>query len=169
VSDPHGLPRDPIAEAKRQWQDRGWSDAAEGMAVITALVRTQQILLGRIESVLKGFDLTFARFEMLTLLSFTRTGALPMAKASERLQVHPTSVTNVVDRLEKAGLVRRVAHPTDGRATLIEITEEGKARALAAASELNAVVFAQSGFADEELQDLGGILSKFRRDAGDFA
>jgi DNA-binding MarR family transcriptional regulator len=169
VSDPHGLPRDPIAEAKRQWQDRGWSDAAEGMAVITALVRTQQILLGRIESVLKGFDLTFARFEMLTLLSFTRTGALPMAKASERLQVHPTSVTNVVDRLEKAGLVRRVAHPTDGRATLIEITEEGKARALAAARELNAVVFAQSGFADEELQDLGGILSKFRRDAGDFA
>jgi DNA-binding MarR family transcriptional regulator len=169
VSDPHGLPRDPIAEAKRQWQDRGWSDAAEGMAVITALVRTQQILLGRIESVLKGFDLTFARFEMLTLLSFTRTGALPMAKASERLQVHPTSVTNVVDRLEKVGLVRRVAHPTDGRATLIEITEEGKARALAAARELNAVVFAQSGFADEELQDLGGILSKFRRDAGDFA
>jgi DNA-binding MarR family transcriptional regulator len=169
VSDPHGLPRDPIAEAKRQWQDRGWSDAAEGMAVITALVRTQQILLGRIESVLKGFDLTFARFEMLTLLSFTRTGALPMAKASERLQVHPTSVTNVVDRLEKAGLVRRVAHPTDGRATLIEITEEGKARALAAASELNTVVFEQPGFAAEELQDLGGILSKFRRDAGDFA
>jgi DNA-binding MarR family transcriptional regulator len=29
-----------------------------------------------------------------------------------RTQVHPTSVTNAVDRLELAGLVRRTAHPT---------------------------------------------------------
>ena len=54
-----------------------------------------------------------------------------MAKASERLQVHPTSVTNAVDRLEAAGLVRRLAHPTDGATTLVEITAEGRDRALA--------------------------------------
>jgi DNA-binding MarR family transcriptional regulator len=169
LSDFHALPRDPIAEAKRQWQERGWSDAAEGMAAITAVMRTQQILLARIESVLKGFDLTFARFELLTLLSFTRTGALPMAKASERLQVHPTSVTNAVDRLESAGLVRRVAHPTDGRATLVEVTTEGRDRALAAAHELNAAVFEQPGFSAGELDQLNRMLGRFRRDAGDFA
>jgi DNA-binding MarR family transcriptional regulator len=169
VSDSHAPSRDPIAEAKRQWLDRGWRDAADGMAAITAVMRTQQILLARIETVLKGFDLTFSRFELLTLLSFSRTGALPMAKASERLQVHPTSVTNAVDRLEAAGLVRRVAHPTDGRATLVEVTDEGRARALSAAHELNAVVFEQPGFTTSELDELNAMLARFRRDAGDFA
>jgi DNA-binding MarR family transcriptional regulator len=169
VADSHALPRDPIAEAKRQWQERGWSDAAEGMAAITAVMRTQQILLARIESVLMGFDLTFARFELLTLLSFARTGALPMAKASERLQVHPTSVTNAVDRLESAGLVRRLAHPTDGRATLVEVTDAGRAVALAAAHELNATVFEQPGFPAQDLEELNRMLGRFRQDAGDFA
>ena len=163
------LASDPIAEAQRQWHEHGWTDAADGMAAITAIMRTQQILLSRIESVLKKFGLTFARYELLTLLSFTRNGALPMVKASARLQVHPTSVTNAVDRLESAGLVRRVGHPTDGRTTLVEITVEGRARALAATTELNAQVFATSGFDDRELAHLNGILARFRRNTGDFA
>ena len=165
---PGPLRRDPIAEAKRQWDERGWADASEGMAAVTSIMRTQQILLSRIDGVLKGFDLTFARFEMLALLSFARSGTLPMAKASARLQVHPTSVTNAVDRLERAGLVRRVAHPTDGRATLVEITPEGRLRALAATRELNSVVFSQPGFSSAELVELNGMLGRFRRDAGDF-
>ncbi len=37
------------------------------------------------------------------LLSFTRTGALPLGKVGERLQVHRTSVTNIVDKLEAGG------------------------------------------------------------------
>ena len=41
--------------------------------------------------------------------------------------IHPTSVTNIVDRLEAQGFVRRVAHPTDRRTTLAEITDEGRA------------------------------------------
>ncbi len=159
---------DPIAEARRQWNAHGWSDAAAGMAVITAIMRTQQILLARIESVLKPFDLTFARYELLTLVSFTRSGELPMNRASALLQVHPTSVTNAVDRLERAGLVRRVGHPTDGRTTLVEITEEGRARALAATRELNLRVFASSGFDDRELEELGRTLGRFRRNMGDF-
>ncbi len=77
------------------------------MAAITAIMRTQQILLGRIETALKPFGLTFARYELLALLSFARSGALPMNKASALLQVHPTSVTNAVDRLQEAGLVLR--------------------------------------------------------------
>ncbi|MEO8094852.1 MAG: MarR family transcriptional regulator [Pseudolysinimonas sp.] len=162
------LPVDPIAEARRQWQDHGWSQAADGMAAITAIMRTQQILTARIERVLKHFHLTFSRYELLTLLSFTRSGALPMAKASARLQVHPTSVTNAVDRLETAGLVRRVGHPTDGRTTLVEITAEGRALALAATTELNAAVFAAPGFSPAELVELEGMLGRFRRDAGDF-
>ena len=159
---------DPIAEARRQWEDRGWADAAGGMAAITAIMRTQQILLSRIETELKPFGLTFARYELLALLSFTRAGALPMAKASARLQVHPTSVTNAVDRLEVAQLVRRLPHPTDGRATLVEITEHGREVALQATAALNSSVFSRSGFSPAEVDELNAMLRRFRQFSGDF-
>lgn len=162
------LAMDPIAEARRHWQDKGWAEAADGMAAVTSIMRTQQILLARIEKVLKPHELTFARFELLALLSFTRHGALPMAKASARLQVHPTSVTNTVDRLERAGLVRRAPHPEDGRTKLVEITPEGRTAVKHATLELNAEVFAKPGFSAPEVDAVNQMLARFRHDAGDF-
>ncbi len=139
------------------------------MAAITAIMRTQQILLARIDGVLKPFGVTFARYELLALLSFAHGGALPMNKASALLQVHPTSVTNAVDRLQGVGLVIRSTHPTDGRTTLIELTPEGRALAGRATAALNVEVFAQSGFTEQEVDQLIRVLGSFRRDAGDFA
>ncbi len=165
---PDPLPGDPIAEAHRQWVEHGWDEAADGMALVTAIVRTQQVLLARIEKVLNPLGLTFARYELLTLLSFTKHGSLPMAKASARLQVHPTSVTNAVDRLEQAGLVERTSHPSDGRMTLVAITRDGRALAKAATQELNTEVFSNVGFTSEEVGQLNRMLEGFRRTAGDF-
>ena len=163
------LPRDPIEEAHRQWTDHGWGAVADGMAAVTSVMRAQQIMMARVDEALKPTGLTFARYELLTLLSFSRTGALPMAKASARLQVHPTSVTNAVDRLEAASLVKRVPHPSDRRATLIEITEAGRALALEATEQLNAKVFGQPGLDAEKLSELVRILAELRLAAGDFA
>lgn len=163
------LPRDPIAEAQRNWEEHGWMDEAAPMAAITAIMRTQQILLGRIEAVLRPYGLTFARYELLALLGFARGGALPMNKASALLQVHPTSVTNAVDRLASAGLVVRAPHPSDGRTTLVELTPEGRTVAKDATAALNAQVFGRSGFGDDDVAQLIRILGDFRRGAGDFS
>lgn len=162
------LPWDPIAEAHRHWKEHGWSTAADGMALVTSVMRAQQIMLASVESVLKPFGLTFARYEMLRLLSFARDGSLPMAAASARLQVHPTSVTSIVDRLERDGLVRRAAHPTDGRATLVEVTSAGRASVDEATAALNTQCFVDTGMAPEDATDVIRILATFRRDAGDF-
>ncbi|KAD4060563.1 MarR family transcriptional regulator [Arthrobacter yangruifuii] len=162
------LPRDPIADARGNWERAGWSDVAAPMAAVTAIMRTQQLLLARVEGVLKPFGLTFARYELLALLSFARSGALPMNKASALLQVHPTSVTNAVDRLQDAGLVVRSRHPTDGRTTLVELTRQGKTLARQATLALNEEVFASSGFPEQDVDDLIQILGRFRRNAGDF-
>lgn len=161
-------PRDPIAEARRQWIAHGWSDVADGMAAVTSVMRAQQIMLARVHDVLKPFDLTFARYELLALLSFTRNGALPMSKASSLLQVHPTSVTNAVDRLEAAGLVRRLPHPQDRRGVLVEITEPGREKTLVATERLNAEVFAEPGLKPDKVDTLVSVLTSLRRDAGDF-
>src|ERR1700755_2465369 len=93
---------DPVAEARRQWGAHGWENAADGMAAVTSLMRAQQIALARVETVLKRHGVTFARYEVLMLLYFSRRASLPMTLIGERLQVHPTSVTNAVDRLEAA-------------------------------------------------------------------
>ncbi|GEK79117.1 MarR family winged helix-turn-helix transcriptional regulator [Agrococcus baldri] len=162
------LPVDPIAEAKRQWTAHGWDDAAGGMSAVTSVMRTQQIMLGRVERALKPFGLSFARFEMLRLLAFTREGRMPMASAIARLQVHPTSVTNTVDRLVRDCLLRREPHPTDGRAILVSLTPEGKELVERATVALNEV-FAQPGLPDDDTLQLVRILARFRKDAGDFA
>jgi DNA-binding MarR family transcriptional regulator len=162
------LPVDPIAEAKRQWLSHGWTDAAPGMTLVTSIMRAQQLMLARVETTLKPFGLTFARYEMLTLLSFTRDGRMPMASATARLQVHPTSVTNTVDRLEASGLVRREQHPDDGRATLVALTDEGRGLAQRATAALNAEVFVRPGLTSEDTDELVAIIARLRRDAGDF-
>ncbi len=162
------LPRDPIAEAHRQWRQHGWSAEADGMAAVTSIMRAQQIMLARVEKLLAPFKLTFARYELLRLLSFTREGAMPMASASSRLQVHPTSVTNTTDRLEEAGLLKRTAHPTDGRATLIRITPEGRDVVERATEVINREFFTDVGLSPEDRDTLVQILARFRHRAGDF-
>ena len=113
---------DPIAQARSQWLDRWGEEPARPMAAVTSIMRVQQILLARLGELLRPFGLTFPRYETLMVLVFSRTGALPVGKMGERLQVHRTSMTHMADRLEEAGLVTRVAHAEDRRSTLIAIT-----------------------------------------------
>jgi DNA-binding MarR family transcriptional regulator len=162
------LPFDPIAEARHQWVAHGWSEAADGMAVVTSLMRAHQIMLARVEEVLRPHELTFARYELLVLLLFSDNGSLALSRVGDRLQVHPASVTNVVDRLERQGMVRRVPHPSDRRATLAEITDEGRRAAESATKDLNESVFTAPGLGSDDVDLLVSVLRSLRRAAGDF-
>jgi DNA-binding MarR family transcriptional regulator len=102
----------------------------------------------------------------LQLLFFTRRGTLPLGKIGTRLQVAPGAVTNAVDRLEDAGLVRRRPHPTDGRTTLASISARGRTRVLAATAELNAV-FADLEMSAAQLGQLFTLLGRLRAAGGD--
>ena len=51
---------------------------------------------------------------------------LRLSALSERLLIRPASVTGVVDRLERAGLVGRENDPTDQRAKFVRLTDEGR-------------------------------------------
>ncbi len=162
------LPFDPIEEATRLWREHGWADAADGMAAVTSLMRAQAIVQARVDDVLRPLNLSFARYELLMLLAFTRDGCLPMAKAGARLQVHPASVTNAATRLEAAGLVVRGPHPEDGRAVLVAITDAGRKLAAAATEVLNRDVFGRPEMNSPRMRELVEILREVRREAGDF-
>ncbi|BDV32077.1 MarR family winged helix-turn-helix transcriptional regulator [Microbacterium terricola] len=167
MAKPRPLPGDPIAEASRQWSAHGWADAAPGMAAVTSVFRVQQLMLARIDRALKPFGLTFARFELLRLLAFTRAGRMPLASAITRLQVHPTSVTNTVDRLVRAELVAREPHPNDGRAAMLVLTPAGRALVERATHALNTDVFADIGLSGGDTAELTELLTRARESAGD--
>ena len=163
------LPRpDPIELARRNWIDAGWSDAADGMALVTSVMRVQQLFLARVEALLRPHGLTFARFEVLRLLAFTRQGVLPVGKVGERLQVHPASVTNAVQRLEEAGLVERRTNPDDGRSVLAQITERGRELVERCTELLNREVFADLPIDAEATARVVGGLDALRYEFGDF-
>ncbi|KAA0098650.1 MarR family transcriptional regulator [Mycolicibacterium sp. P1-18] len=160
--------RDPIALARSNWERAGWGAVADGMVAVTSVMRAHQILLARVEAALRPYDLSFSRYELLRLLAFSGSGALPITKASDRLQVHVTSVTHAIRRLEGDGLVERTPHPTDGRTTLVRLTPLGRSTVEDATATLNAEVFADIGISGEESAALASAIETLRRQAGDF-
>ncbi|MFI6298743.1 MarR family winged helix-turn-helix transcriptional regulator [Nonomuraea sp. NPDC050790] len=160
------LPFDPIERAAETWRVHFGPSSA--MAAVTSIMRAHQILLSQLDSLLKPYDLTFARYEALVLLTFSRTGALPLSKIGERLMVHPTSVTNTVDRLERSGLVTRLPNPRDGRGVLAEITDAGREAVRRATADLMAAEFGMEMYGEAELKQMFDQLRTLRVAAGDF-
>ena len=164
---PLGLPFDPIERAGESWEQRFGPAAA--MRAATSVFRVQQILLARFDEALRPHDLTFARYEVLVLLTFSRTGELPLKVIGSRLMVHPTSVTNAIDRLVAAGYVDRRPNPADGRGVLAGITDAGRAVVEEATAALTGLDFGLGDLPADELETLFGILRRVRLGAGDVA
>jgi DNA-binding MarR family transcriptional regulator len=159
------LPIDPIEEARRQWDQR-WP-GGRAMAAATSIMRAQQIVQAVVDEALRPFGLTFARYEALVLLAFSKRGSLPMGKMGERLMIHPTSVTNIVDRLEGQGLVRRRPHEHDRRTTLVEITPAGRHLVDQATEEVVACDFGLDGLSDVELDQVTALVRAVRVHSGE--
>ena len=159
------LPIDPITEARRHW-DLRW-DGGAVMAAATSIMRGQQIVQAQVDEALRPYQLTFARYEALVLLSFTRTGALPMGKMGERLMVHPASVTNAIGRLQQRGLVERHPSPDDRRVVLAKITQDGRALADDATAALNQVAFGLPDLTRAKAAEVTGLLRTVRVSVGD--
>jgi DNA-binding MarR family transcriptional regulator len=167
----HNLPFDPIERAAQIWSRR-FADpsgtAVPAMAAVTSVMRAQQILLSTLDGLLKPYGLTFARYEALVLLSFSRNGYLPLGVMGERLMVHPTSVTNIVDRLTRQHLIELRPNPADGRGKLAEITPAGRRLVQEATADLMAADFGLAGYPGDELDNLFQLLRPLRLTAGDF-
>jgi DNA-binding MarR family transcriptional regulator len=163
---------DPIERAGALWE-RHWpgepDEVYHAMRAVTSVMRAHQILIAELDARLRPYGITFSRYEALVLLMYSREGSLPLSKIGERLQVHATSVTNVIDRLESAGLVRREPNPRDGRGTLAVITEDGRAVATKATADLNAARFGLAALDADGLTQVYRLLRVLRADAGDFS
>lgn len=160
------LPFDPIERASELWHEH--IGEPRSMRLATSIMRVQQLISAELDAALKPFGITFARYEVLQLISFSATGRLPLSKIGERLMVHPTSVTNAMDRLESQGLVRRVADKSDRRRTFAELTDEGKSVLVDSTAAIMAIDFAIVGLDDKQQDQAFELLREVRSAAGDF-
>lgn len=167
VADP--LSFDPITEARRQWRKHWGPAPGPAMVAVTSIMRAEQILTARLKELLQPWGLTFPRYEALMLLYYSREGSLPLGKMGARLQVHPTSVTNTIDGLEKLGLVERTRHARDRRTTLATITPAGRRAAQEATEVVNGDRFGTAPLSRHELEQIFELLQRLRAGAGDFS
>ena len=162
---PHPLVYDPVEASRERWIQQGWTDTAAGMAAVVSVMRAEQIFLNRASGILRPLGLTFARYQVLGMLRWA--GPLTLGAVGHRLWITPGTVTNAIDRLEAADLCRRVSHPTDARATLVEITAKGRRLFDRSVEKLNADLFGNVGLTEEELDLLVGLIGKIRATEGD--
>lgn len=156
---------DPIERAGELWEEH--IGDATAMRLVTSLMRAQQLVLARLEAALKPLGITFARYEVLRLLSFSHSGALPLSKIGQRLMVHPTSVTNAIDRLVAQGLVSRQVDGVDRRRVLASLTPDGEAVLEAATKALVDLDFGVDSLSPEQQREAYELLRVLR--AGDWS
>ena len=103
-------------------------DAAELRVALRRFLR-------RTEDVVRAHRLTPQRYELLLLIKASR-GTATVASLSRSLHMGQTSVTQLVQRAEKLGLLRRRLSETDRRVRYLELTSEGESRLAAAFADL---------------------------------
>lgn len=138
------------------------------MVTATSIMRVQQLLLAEFDAIAGRHGLTFARYEALVLLAFSREGRLSMGRIGERLMVHPTSATNIVQRLAAQGFVERVPNPADRRGAIAVITDTGRDAMEATTADLEAAEFGLGMLSSGEQEALFSLLTGVRVAAGDF-
>ncbi|HMG34863.1 MAG TPA: MarR family transcriptional regulator [Blastocatellia bacterium] len=99
--------------------------ASQNHEALLSLVRTSSLMQKLSDRFFSRFGLTDVQFNILMILKEHSNGGLSQQELSEHLIVSKSNVVGLVDRLEKAGYVRREPHPTDRRFNLIVLTEKG--------------------------------------------
>jgi DNA-binding MarR family transcriptional regulator len=160
------IDRDPIMEAHHLWVENGWQECAAGVTAVTSIMRVHQVLTQRADQILAPIELTFSRYEVLVRLYFSDK-PLSLARLGKLLQVHQTSITNLVDKLEARGLIERAPHPTDRRSTIARITPTGCSLTGDAIARLNSGLFRDLGLTSDEVRVLIDVLTKMRGSWGD--
>jgi DNA-binding MarR family transcriptional regulator len=166
VEGPHAgrrVPRveDPVVVADRNWANQGW-DAGPYFRVALSIYRTADLIRRSNDVALRPHQLTHTRHEALAMLYFSQRGEMMMSTLGKRLVVHPTSVTGTVDALERLGLVDRVAHPDDRRATLARITLKGRRTFEATNDAMAETQFGLGALTDDQAKALTKILAVVR-------
>jgi DNA-binding MarR family transcriptional regulator len=128
-----------------------------GIELMASIARTARLMTSRMEATLAEFSLGMSQYLVLMTLLLSETGERRLSHISRHMMVHPTTVTVVIDQLEKKGLVKRKGDPTDRRVILAKLTAAGKAVTREATV---ALVKRNFGFPDLKERETRGLIEQ---------
>jgi MarR family transcriptional regulator, lower aerobic nicotinate degradation pathway regulator len=130
----------------------------EDLPLVDALVQSAFLVQGVMRRVAARHDLSVIQMRLLGILRDREPGTLLLSRI---LDLDKSSVTGLVDRAEKRGLVERVPDPDDGRAVRIKLTRGGRAIVTKGATEVEAEIeTVAEGLTDPQRRQLAGLLSR---------
>ena len=155
-------PSDDVDRFRGQWAQELPDLDTEPMAILGRAARLSNLVRGSIEATFAGFDIDRGEFDVIGTLR--RSGPpyrLTPTELYTSMMMSSGGLTHRLDRLEKAGLIRREKSPQDGRSLLVVLTDAGVARAEAAfrADMANESAFLQA-LNMKEREALAGLLRK---------
>ncbi len=162
------LPRhaDSVEWMRARWEENGIAAPAQ-FAAMASIWRTALDVTEQVDRTLKGLGLSRTSYLVLITLQMSPDRARPLGKLSKMLLVHPTTVTTVIDGLEKSKVVVRKPHPTDRRTVLANLTPKGLALVEKANAALGEIGYGTGGISDEMADRITDDLRALRRGLGD--
>jgi DNA-binding MarR family transcriptional regulator len=158
---------DPLQWMRYYWEAQS-DDDPTGFLAMTSVLRLHQLMTTSIDRILRAeAGLSLTDYQILKALQLSETGTWLLSRMAWHLMVHATTVTLSVERLESKQLVKRVSHPTDRRASLIAITEDGRKHADRATAALATVNFGLPGLSASQARSMISAIARVRAVAGD--
>jgi DNA-binding MarR family transcriptional regulator len=116
------------ASARRYEHELPGTDG-DAIEVLLAMLRSIRVHRTAVQRQLEAMGLdvamTGARYTLLMTLYFSRESLLAQNEISKELNVSRTNITNLIDGLERDGLVERIPNPSDRRVSYARLTQAG--------------------------------------------
>lgn len=144
---------DPIEWVRHHWAEQSLPDP-DRFAAVGSLLRLRELVASEFDRQLRSFEINRSMYFLLATLVMSPTGARRLNYLSRYLLVHPTTVTLLVDQLEKRGMVKRMPDPRDRRASLATLTPAGRAVMREATRVLAEVGYGLGAVKDRDLRQL---------------
>lgn len=157
---------DSVEWSRQRWLEVGQPEP-DHFAAMAAILRTHQVVGSALDRALREHDLSRTAYLLMTTLRMSVKYTRPLGQLSRHLIVHPTTITLVIDQLEKRGLVARGPHPTDRRTVLATLTTEGVRVVDATSKSVAEVGFGLNGVSGQLAITLTEILRQVRDKVGD--
>jgi len=117
-----------VLDAARHYNEEFGADA-DSVAIILGLQRAHALLLGSVENFVDSLDLgvnlSLGRLRMLRAIYFGDNHTVTLNDLGRLVKVSRTNITNLIDAMERDGLVRRTINLVDRRVINAELTPRG--------------------------------------------
>lgn len=153
---------DPIGFLLENWEVKG-QPQAEYYAAAVSVFRIHQQISSIFERALKPSRINRTAYHLMTTLYMSENMTRTLGQLSKNILMHPTTVTLIIDQLEKRDLVERTSHPTDRRATLAQLTPTGAQLVMECSAALSDVNFGLPGV---DKDTVAGLTADLRRVEG---